>query len=89
MVIYASLLTGKLSRCEKGVIEIVYTEQFAFNKQRLDKEDNRRLVDGVFSEVLRENVKVTYRVMTSESKGKTKEEKLKEVFQNTSIDIIE
>ena len=67
----------------------MYTEQFAFNKQRLDKEDNRRLVDGVFSEVLRENVKVTYRVMTSESKGKTKEEKLKEVFQNTSIDIIE
>lgn len=89
MVIYASLLTGKLSRCEKGVIEIVYTEQFAFNKQRLDKEDNRRLVDGVFSEILRENVKVTYRVMTSEPKGKTKEDKLKEVFQNTNIDIIE
>lgn len=89
MVIYASLLTGKLSRCEKGVVEIVYTEQFAFNKQRLDKEDNRRLVDGVFSEILRENVKVTYRVMTSEPKGQTKEEKLKEVFQNTSIDIIE
>ena len=89
MVIYASLLTGKLSRCEKGVVEIVYTEQFAFNKQRLDKEDNRRLVDGVFSEILRENVKVTYRVMTSEPKGQTKEEKLKEVFQNTSIEIIE
>ena len=89
MVIYASLITGKLSRCEKGVVEIVYTEQFAFNKQRLDKEENRRLVDGVFSEILRENVKVTYRVMTSEPKGQTKEEKLKEVFKNTNIDIIE
>lgn len=89
MVIYASLITGKLSRCEKGVIEIKYTEQFSFNKQRLEKDENRRTIDSVFSEILREKVKVIYKIEQGQQREMSKEEKLKETFKNTPIEIIE
>ncbi len=89
MVIYASLITGKLSRCEKGVIEIKYTEQFSFNKQRLEKDENRRTIDSVFSEILREKVKVIYKIEQGQHREMSKEEKLKETFKNTPIEIIE
>lgn len=89
MVIYASLITGKLSRCEKGVIEIKYTEQFSFNKQRLEKDENRRTIDSVFSEILREKVKVIYKIEQGQQREISKEEKLKETFKNTPIEIIE
>lgn len=67
MVIYASLVTGRPVACNNGVIEIEYEEQYSFNKIRLEKGDNPKLVNEVFSEVLKDKVVVRYKVIKSES----------------------
>lgn len=81
MVLYASLMTGRLVGYNNGEVYIKYTAQFSFNKQRLEKEENRRMVDSIFSEILRENVKVKY-LIEQENKDKeiSKEDKLKQAF---------
>lgn len=60
MVIYASLVTGKVASCSEGVIEIRYENQFSFNKMRLEKGENAQTVNEVFSEILKERVRVRY-----------------------------
>lgn len=42
MVLYASLITGKPIECKDGIITLKYEQQYAFNKQRLEKEDNKK-----------------------------------------------
>ena len=90
MVIYASLITGRLYSCKNGVIEIKYEEKFSFNKQRLEKEDYRKSVDSAFSEVLRENVKVKYTIEKEEKEvTESKEDKLKAAFGEDMVEIID
>ncbi|MEW8956659.1 DNA polymerase III subunit gamma/tau [Clostridium sp.] len=90
MVIYASLITGRLYSCRNGVIEIRYEEKFSFNKQRLEKEDYRKLIDGVFSEVLREKVKVKYTIEKEEKEvSESKEDKLRAAFGEDMVEIID
>lgn len=90
MVIYASIVTGRLSECKNGVITIKYDKKFAFNKERLEKEDYRRTINGVFSEILREQVKVRYVVdEPDEDTNISKEEKLKAVFGEDMVEIID
>ena len=89
MVLYASLMTGKLMDCKKGVIEINYEEEYSFNKQRLEKDDNRRLVDEIFSDILKEKVKVKFKVEIKEKAKKTQEEILKETFGEDLVEIID
>lgn len=81
MVLYASLMTGRLVGYNNGEVYIKYTAQFSFNKQRLEKEENRRMVDSIFSEVLRENVKVKYLIEQENRDNEiSKEDKLKQAF---------
>lgn len=89
MIIYASLATGKLLACSKGVIEIQYEEQYSFNKLRLEKEENRKVVNEVFSEVLRENVKVKYLVEHKEKEGKSTEDLLIETFGDGIVEVLD
>lgn len=81
MVLYASLMTGRLVGYNNGEVYIKYTAQFSFNKQRLEKEENRRMVDSIFSEILRENVKVKYLIEQENRDNEiSKEDKLKQAF---------
>lgn len=89
MVIYASLMTGRLSGCNKGVIEILYEEQYAFNKQRLEKEDNRKVIEEVFSEALKEKVKVKYIVDKKAKQEKSTEDVLYETFGSDIVEILD
>lgn len=89
MVIYASLMTGKPVACSNGVIEIQYEEQFAFNKQRLEKEDNRKAIEEIFSELLKEKVKIRYTVEVKGGFEKSPEQLLKETFGEEVVEIIE
>ena len=89
MVIYASLMTGEIVSCYGGVIELAYEKQFAFNKIRLEKEQNRNLIEEIFSEVLKEEVKIKYTVESDEKQVKSPEDILKETFGEDLVEILD
>ncbi|WP_426350810.1 DNA polymerase III subunit gamma/tau [Alloiococcus sp. CFN-8] len=89
MLIYASLVTGKPVSCEKGIVEINYEEEYSFNKVRLEKDENRRIVDEVFSEILKDRLKVVYTVDRKVQSSKSPEDLLIEAFGEDNIQIIE
>lgn len=89
MVVYASLVTGELVSCKNGVIVVAYKEDFAFNKDRLEKREYLNIVEGVLSEVYKERLKIKYIVITNKDKNKSVEEILKENFPSDIIDVID
>jgi DNA polymerase-3 subunit gamma/tau len=89
MVLYASLMTGKLVGCNKGVVEIFYDNQYSFNKQRLEKEDNRRTVEEIFADVLNERVKLKYLLEAEKEEDISTEERLIETFGEDMLEIID
>jgi len=89
MVIYASLITGELIGCKDGVIEIKFEEMYAFNKQRLEKEDNRKVVEEVFSQALKEKIRIRYIVDKKQEKSKSPEAMLMETFGEELVEIID
>lgn len=89
MVIYASLLTGVPIRCKNGVIEIEYGKQYAFNKPRLETLENRKIVEDIFSENLKEVVKVKYIVEEEIEEDDSREKILIEAFGKDNVEIID
>lgn len=88
MIIYASLITGMVTRCDNGVIEISYEEQFAFNKRRLEEASCRKKIDSIFSEVLKEPVSVEYKVLKKEQEL-SKEDMIKGSIGDIKFEVFE
>lgn len=88
MVLYASLITANPVDCQDGVITIKYDKEYAFNKQRLERDDNKNLVEDIFSEVLKERVKIKY-IVEQVDKEETPEEDLIRAFGHDIVEIIE
>lgn len=89
MVLFTTLTTGEVEECSGGIITIKYSEEYAFNKQRLDKGDNKKIVESVFSEVLKEKVRIKCITEQKEEAGISPEEKLKKVFGEDIVKIID
>lgn len=90
MVLYASLITGNVEACSDGVIEIKYESQYSFNIERLKKEENRNKIEGIFSEALKEKVRIKYIVDKKEEEDtRAPEEILKEAFGEDLVEIID
>ncbi|OPJ64658.1 DNA polymerase III subunit tau [Clostridium oryzae] len=89
MIIYASLVTGKPNGCSNGVIEVLYEAQYAFNKKRLEKDDNSKTVNEVFSDILKEKVRVVYTIEASSKKENSPEESLINSFGEEVVEIID
>ncbi len=89
MVIYASITTGKITACSGGVITINYDNQYSFNKDRLEKPENNKLVNEVFTEILRSRVRVQFTVDEGEEKVKSTEEVLTDVIGSDFLEIID
>lgn len=89
MVLYASLITGEVVGCKGGVIEIKFEETYAFNKQRLEKEDNKRIIEDVFSQALKEKIRIKYIVDKKQEFAKSPEQILKETFGEELVEIID
>lgn len=89
MVIYASLLTGEITSCEGSVIELSYEKQYSFNKIRLEKEENRNIIEEIFSESLKEPVKIKYNVEAEEKESKSPEDILIETFGEDLVEILD
>ncbi|MCB2309297.1 DNA polymerase III subunit gamma/tau [Clostridium estertheticum] len=89
MVIYASLMTGEIVSCNGGVIELGYEKQYAFNKIRLEKEENKNVIEEIFSELLKEPVKIKYTIEAQEKEEKSPEDILKETFGEDIVEILD
>ncbi|WP_097028519.1 DNA polymerase III subunit gamma/tau [Clostridium peptidivorans] len=89
MVLYASLITGELIGCESGVITIRYDKQYAFNKQRLEKDQSKKIVEEIFSDILKEKVKIEYSVEKDEGMQRSPEQLLKSAFGEEIVEIID
>lgn len=89
MVIYASIVTAKPYKFEKGIVTLVYEASYAFNKNRLEKLEYKKIVNEIFSEVLKDKVIVKYDVENSESGELSKEELLKQKFEGMPFEILD
>ncbi|MEG1003675.1 DNA polymerase III subunit gamma/tau [Clostridium sp.] len=89
MILYASITTGKPVACNNGIVNVQYTEQYSFNKNRLEKPENNKLVNEVFSEVLRNNVRVKFTVAEDSKSDQAPEEVLSDVIGTEFLEIID
>ncbi|MGL4773202.1 MAG: DNA polymerase III subunit gamma/tau [Clostridium sp.] len=89
MIVYASIVTGKPVACTNGVITVEYAEQYSFNKARLEKSENQVIVNEVFSEHLREKVRVRFTIEDTQNNNKSPEEYLMGVIGEEALDIID
>lgn len=89
MVIYASLMTGRPVACNNGVVVIKYEEEYAFNKIRLEKPENIKVINEVVSEVMREKLKVRFTVETKEEAERNPEEVLLQALGESALEIID
>ena len=73
-MVYIALARGisKVS-CNKGIVEFRYSYEYRHNKERLEKPDFSKIVNDIFSEVLKEPVKVIYSVEPGTEEEKEKE----------------
>lgn len=89
MVLFTTLTTGEVIDVEGGVVTIQYSEEYAFNKHRLDKEENKKVAEDIFSEVLKEKIRIKCITEQNDKIDKSPEEKLKEVFGEDKVEIID
>jgi DNA polymerase III subunit gamma/tau len=84
----ALLGTGEVVNCKDGIVEVKFDEQYSFSKQRLEKEDIKKVVEEVLSSALKEKVRIKYIVDKRES-IKSPEDKLKDAFGEELVEIID
>lgn len=91
MVLFAALTTGEVVKCENGIITIRYQKDYAFHKQRLEKEENKKVVEDIFSDILKERLKIQYVIDGEGSKvlSNSPEQLLKDAFGEDLVEIID
>lgn len=89
MIVFASIVTGKPVDCKNGILTILYSEKYAFNKQRLEKTDNYKLINEVISEVMRENIKVRFVVEEGGADERSPEDVLIDALGDSVVEIID
>lgn len=84
----ALLGTGEVVNCKDGIVEVKFNEQYSFSKQRLEREDIKKVIEEVISSVLKEKLRIKYTVDKKET-SKSPEEILKETFGEEAVEIID
>ncbi|KGO12443.1 DNA polymerase III subunit gamma/tau [Clostridium botulinum] len=89
MVLYAALVTANIKSCKEGIITLNYNKQYSFNKKRLEKPENNKIVQEIFSEVLKEKIRIIYIVEEKAKEENLPEEILKNTFGENILEIID
>ncbi|PIG99981.1 DNA polymerase III subunit gamma/tau [Clostridium combesii] len=89
MVLYAALVTANITDCKEGIITLNYNKQYSFNKKRLEKPENNKVVQEIFSEVLKEKIRIIYIVEEKAKEENLPEEILKNTFGENILEIID
>ncbi|MBP2023891.1 DNA polymerase-3 subunit gamma/tau [Clostridium punense] len=90
MVLATALMMGEVISCINGVITVGFEKDYSFHKNRLEKDDSRKVIDNIFSEVLKQKVRVIY-TMDGEVRvaEKSKEEILFETFPSELVEVLD
>ncbi|MGL5414596.1 MAG: DNA polymerase III subunit gamma/tau [Clostridium sp.] len=89
MIIYASITTGKPVSCSGGVITVNYDNQYSFSKDRLEKPENNKIVNDVFTEILKAKVRVEFTVDAGADEVKSAEDELVNIIGEDFLEIID
>lgn len=89
MIVYASILTGRPVACSNGIVTIQFDSDYKLSKDRLDKPEYKSVINDIFSEALREEIKVNFIVEEENKSGKSTEDILVETFGADFVDIID
>ncbi|GAA0079130.1 DNA polymerase III subunit gamma/tau [Clostridium sp. CTA-5] len=89
MVVYASIVTAKPCKFENGIVTLMYEESYAFNKNRLEKQEYKKLVNQVFSDVLKDKIVVRYDIKNSKSTNLSKEDMLKQRLDGVPFEVLD
>ncbi len=88
MIIFASIVTGKVVDFTDRVVTIKYEKDYSFNKDRMEKAENIKIINEVFSEILKDDIKVRF-IVENESSQKSAEDVLLETIGNDSLEIFD
>ncbi len=80
MSLYACLITGEVVSCESGIIFINFGKDYAFSKRRLEAEENNRPIEEIFSEVLKEKLKLRYTVDSGDADNQISSRKTEDIL---------
>ena len=89
MIISSLIMIGKPVGCSNGIITIEFDSENEFAKNRLSDSKNRNIINEVFSEIFRENVKVNFVVEEANKGSKSTEDILREKIGDDFIDFID
>ena len=89
MVLAAALMVSEVNYVKGNVINIIFSKEYSFHKNRLEKDDSKKIIDDIFSEVLKEKVRVTYSIDEPEDVEKPKEEILFDTFSKDLVEIVD
>lgn len=90
VVIGVHLSNGEPISCKNSIIEIRFEKDYNFSKKNLQKTENHKKVEEVFSEILKERVRVKYSVERDDIEIKSSpEEAIKQTFGEEIVDIID
>ncbi|AGK95200.1 DNA polymerase III subunit gamma/tau [Clostridium pasteurianum] len=89
-VLGAHLSNGEPVSCKHSIIEVRFKKSYNFSKQNLQKSENNKKVEDIFSEILKEKIKVQYSVEKNEEETKlSPEDIIKQTFGEEIVDIID
>ncbi|MBR0576804.1 DNA polymerase III subunit gamma/tau [Proteiniclasticum sp. BAD-10] len=60
MIIQASVIVGAPVKCDRGVIEVRFGKEYAFSKKRLEKKENREILEDAAASILGEKVRFRF-----------------------------
>ena len=90
MIIQASVTVGTPIKCEGGIIEISFPKEYAFSKKRLEKKENKEVLEEAAASILGEQVRFKFSVegeRREESKAKPEDED--DILKKLGIDVVE
>lgn len=91
MIIQASIIVGQPVKCDRGVIEVRFTKEYAFSKKRLEKKENRDILEDAASSILGEPVKFRFTVEgeRAEKEEETETESFDDALKKFGIDVVD
>ncbi len=91
MIIQASIIVGQPVKCDRGVIEVRFTKEYAFSKKRLEKKENREILEDAAGSILGEPVKFRFTVEgeRAEKEEETETESFDDALKKFGIDVVD
>ena len=89
MIIYASILMGRPISCSNGIITVEFDEDYKLSADRLNKAENKVVVNEVFSEVFQEKLNVQFVSKEKRNNEQNAEDVLMNAFGEGLVDILD